>query len=64
MKLYDEFTEALQEVAESAKEENGFSERFSKMVKNYMNGMIDRSNLEDVISETIRLEEKADKLAD
>lgn len=58
MKLYDEFAEALKEVSESAKEKNGFSERFSKMVKNYMNGMIDKSNLEDVISETISLGEE------
>lgn len=57
MKLYREFEEALQEVAENADEKNGFEERFSKMVKNYMNGMVDKSNLEDVISETIRLGE-------
>lgn len=58
MKLYHEFEEALQEVAENAGEESGFEERFKKMIKNYMNGMLDKSNLEDVISETIRLGEE------
>lgn len=58
MKLYHEFEEALQEVAEKANEKNGFEERFSKMVKNYMNGMKDWSNLDDIISETISLGEE------
>lgn len=58
MKRYHEFDEALREVAGNAKEKNGFEERFSQMVKNYMNGMIDKSNLEDVIDETISLGEE------
>lgn len=58
MKLYHEFEEALNEVAGNAKEEKGFAERFSKMIKNYMNGMTDLSNLENVIRETIRLGDK------
>ncbi len=58
MKLYREFEEALQEVAMDANEKNGFEERFSKVIKNFMNGMIDKSNLEDVISETIGLGEE------
>lgn len=58
MKLYHEFEEALQEVEENAREKKGFAERFDKMVKNYMNGMTDKSNLEDVISETISLGEE------
>lgn len=58
MKLYHEFEEALHEVAGSAKEKNGFAERFDRMIKNYVNGMTDLSNLEDVINETISLGEK------
>lgn len=55
MKLYNEFEDALLEVAAGAKEKDDFEERFIKMIKNYMNGMIDRPNMEDVIEETIIL---------
>ena len=57
MKLYKEFEEALLEVAESAKETPEFSGQFCKMVKNYMNGMKDMSDIDDLIQETIILGE-------
>lgn len=58
MKSYKEFEEALQEVAESAKEEVGFEGRFIMMIKNFMNGMEDISNINDLIEETIVLGEE------
>lgn len=58
MKLYREFEEALIEVANNTKETPEFSERFIKMVKNYMNGMNDMSNIDDLIQETILLGEE------
>lgn len=58
MKLYKEFEEALLEVAENANETPEFSERFCKIVKNYMNGMKDLSDIDDLIQETIILGEE------
>lgn len=58
MKSYQEFENALQEVAKNAKEEVGFEERFIMMVRNYMNGMEDMSNIDDLIGETIVLGEE------
>lgn len=55
MKLYKEFEEALTEVARGAEEAPEFNERFCKMIKNYMNGMEDLSEIDDVIQETIIL---------
>lgn len=58
MRLYQEFEEALQEVAENADEASDFQERFIRLVKNYMNEMFDMANLDDVIQETIILGEE------
>lgn len=55
MKLYKEFEEALLEVAENAGETPEFSGRFCRLIKNYMNGMKDMSEIDDVIQETITL---------
>lgn len=58
MKLYQEFVDALQEVAANAKEKSGFEERFIKMVENYVNGMKDMSNIDDLIEEMMVLGEE------
>ena len=57
MKLYQEFEDALKEVAANAREEAGFEERFIMMVKNYMNGMEDMSNIDDLIRDMMVLGE-------
>lgn len=57
MKLYQEFEDALKEVAANAREEAGFEARFVMMVKNYMNGMEDMSNIDDLIRDMMVLGE-------
>ena len=49
MKLYKEFEEALQEVADQAQERQEFGGRFIMLVRNYMDGMKDMSDMDDLI---------------
>ena len=60
MKLYKEFEEALQEVADQAQERPEFGGRFTMLVRNYMNGMNDMSDIDDLIELTALEEDNED----
>lgn len=53
MNLYKEFEDALTEVSENAGETTEFGGRFCMLIKNFMNGMSDLSDIDDLIQEAM-----------